>query len=1314
MPSSLWARRAGWSFLLAAGYFLLGELGFLLSLGEVRLALVWLPTGVAAGVLVRFGTRWWPGIAAGAFLVNWINGLALPGALSLAASHVLGSLLVAGLLRVLGFESSFQRRRDIGLLALAAAAGSVVTASNGLVQLRVAGLLGPGQGGGAWLAWWLSDCLGILVAAPVMLVCRSAAVQPLRARWRESVTWLLGSALLLIFVDLEDRWSREAPLEFLPLLLVGWGALRFGVAGTAVGVLLVACATVAGTILHLGPGDTAVTLKHALTLDWLHVSGVVALGWLLTGMLLDRQRAFDRLTASEASLRLRERALASVKQGVLIADPSRRITYANATFERLTGYRADEILGRTCRVLQGRETDPQTVVRLREALVAEQAFEGEILNYRKDGTAFWNDLRIFPVHDEAGQLTCFVGIQRDVTERRRVEAALSESEQRFRLLADQAPVLIWMSGPDKRCTYVNQGWLSFTGRRLAQEMGNGWAEAVHPEDMPRCRVIHDRSFDRRESFKMEYRLRRAGGDYRWILDHGVPRFDATGMFLGYVGCCTDIDDEKRNAEALQEQRRLLRAVLDHAPLGIWMQNRDGRLQFVNDAFCQAVGIPEERFLSVPHYAELYDPATAASCMASDREALTQNGPHVSRERLRLTDGRWHDLEIIKARLVDDGGQVAGLIGISLDVTERRQAEEALRLHSSALNAAANAIIITDRTGRITWANHAFLDLSGYAAGEVFGRTPRELLHSGEHPPEFFRELWLTVLAGHVWRGQMINRRKDGTLYNEEQTITPLRDSTGEVTHFIAIKQDVTQLTQARTALRTSEARYRSLFEGSPLPMWVFDDTTLRFLAVNDTAVRQYGYSREEFLGMTIKDIRPPEDVPALLSVALGLSSSAAGHSGEWRHRRKDGTLLAVAIEARPIFFEDRKAMLVVALDITEKKRLQEQFLRAQRMENLGLLAAGIAHDLNNILTPLFIAVPMLREHLTDAGDQRMLGLVQQGADRGAALVRQILAFAHGGGEARHAVQLKHLARDIATMIEETFPRHIQFRLEMPAAPWPVIANPTQIHQVMLNLCVNARDAMPAGGRLGLALRNLALDAHAVAELPGAHAGRYVVIEVSDTGTGIAPELLTRIWEPFFTTKQPDKGTGLGLSTVRGIVSEHEGFCTVQTSPGAGTTFRIFLPAESAAESAAPAAGVAAEVPRGAGESLLVVDDESSVRTLVRVTLVQQGYRVIEAADGAEAIQLVEKHGAGLKAVITDSNMPRLGGEALVAYLRQNLPHVKIIVMSGEGEGHYAHGDEFLPKPFMAETMLAVLHRLLAAASVAATPGEKCNGWPAPQ
>jgi CheY-like chemotaxis protein len=364
-----------------------------------------------------------------------------------------------------------------------------------------------------------------------------------------------------------------------------------------------------------------------------------------------------------------------------------------------------------------------------------------------------------------------------------------------------------------------------------------------------------------------------------------------------------------------------------------------------------------------------------------------------------------------------------------------------------------------------------------------------------------------------------------------------------------------------------------------------------------------------------------------------------------------------------------------------------------------MLASGIAHDLNNVLAPILMAAPILRHRATDPSDQRILTSLEKSAERGAGLVRQILAFARGVSGTPQLVQVKHLMRDTVSVIGETFPKNIVLEEKIPGDLWQVMANPTQIHQVILNLCVNARDAMPGGGTLVLRAENRVLDNPGSQEIEGASPGSWLVIHVEDSGTGIAPDTLSHIWEPFFTTKGVGKGTGLGLSTVRGIVETHKGFIDLKTEPGKGSTFRVYLPAAEDTAKGAKTGSANPIASRGSGQLILIVDDEKTIRDVAATTLIHFGYRAIVAKDGSEAVAMFATRSREIKMVITDISMPNLDGTVLASVVHKLNPEVKILAMSGHNSSTSSNqirqfASAFLIKPFRTEDLLSTVHKLL--------------------
>jgi nitrogen-specific signal transduction histidine kinase/CheY-like chemotaxis protein len=396
-----------------------------------------------------------------------------------------------------------------------------------------------------------------------------------------------------------------------------------------------------------------------------------------------------------------------------------------------------------------------------------------------------------------------------------------------------------------------------------------------------------------------------------------------------------------------------------------------------------------------------------------------------------------------------------------------------------------------------------------------------------------------------------------------------------------------------------------------------------------------------------------------------------------------------------------KSILTVNTDITEKKQLEAQFLRAQRLESLGTLASGIAHDLNNILTPILAIAPLLPLNLPPLSErsQQLLKMLDENAKRGAELVKQILTFARGLDGERAPVQVKHLLRELEQVIRSTFPKSITIRRHIATQDlWLVSANATQLHQVFMNFCVNARDAMPEGGILTISAENRVIDQIYTQMNLEAKEGSYVVITFTDTGIGIVLENIDRIFEPFFTTKGVGEGTGLGLSTVLGIIKNHGGFVAVSSEVGQGTEFQVFLPAIAGTE---PPVARVQELPMGQGELLLIVDDEVNICETLKITLENQNYRVLTAKDGIEAIATCAKHREDIKVVLMDMMMPSMDGSAAIHALQMLNSQIKIIACSGltvRDPALEVGVKAFLAKPFSADVLLNTLHRVLREAA----------------
>jgi two-component system cell cycle sensor histidine kinase/response regulator CckA len=492
---------------------------------------------------------------------------------------------------------------------------------------------------------------------------------------------------------------------------------------------------------------------------------------------------------------------------------------------------------------------------------------------------------------------------------------------------------------------------------------------------------------------------------------------------------------------------------------------------------------------------------------------------------------------------------------------------------------------------------------------------------------------------------------------------------------------------------------------------VVRDLEGRVLYWNRSAERIFGFPTAEALGRPAADLIGRGLDPAPLADAHRRVLETGEWVGELQIANKSGARLDIM--ARWTLVRDEHGVpakvLCIDTDITERKRLEKQFLRAQRLESLGTLAGGIAHDLNNALAPILMAVELLQQKAADQETRRMLEILITSAHHGADLVKQVLAFARGAEGGRSELQPRLVMCDVVRLLGETLPRAITIAMQAPDGLWLIRGDATQFNQVLMNLCVNARDAMPAGGRLCLGAENADVDAAMARSNPGAQPGPHVMVSVADTGTGIPKEIIDRIFDPFFTTKEPGRGTGLGLATVLGIIKGHGGFLQVHSELGRGTEFRLYFPAVTAKAPAAPSAADPA-LPLGHGELILVIDDEESIRTIAQAMLDACGFRVLLAPDGGSGLEACRRHAGEVQVVVTDMMMPGMQGPEVVAALRAINPEIGIVAMSGLLEDVQLETPlepgwlESLRKPMTGVELVQAVERVLPARRPSRTAG----------
>lgn len=799
------------------------------------------------------------------------------------------------------------------------------------------------------------------------------------------------------------------------------------------------------------------------------------------------------------------------------------------------------------------------------------------------------------------------------------------------------------------------------------------------------------------------------------------------------------EEQKKRREAEEAQRRFV-AILENTPDFVGLAGLNGRVFYLNHAGQQMLGLPATQDPGLLSIRDLHPPEVLGPLFDTHIAAAVRDGTWSGESMLLARDGRRIPVsQVIIAHKASDGS-VEYLSTVMRDITATKRAEAIdqgqrrlleMMVRGAPLKEILTAllhfieglspdmfcsILLLDADGlhlrnvaspRLPEAYLRATD--GLAVGEGMGscgtaahRGAAVIVEDIASDPLWvnYRDLALPHGLQACWSAPICDaqQRVLGTfaIYYKQ----PGRPSE-QHHHLVDVGTRIASLCLTR---HEAERRIREQADliNKARDAIVVSDLDGRITFWNQGAERIFGWTtaeavgrhRHELFGATVGEIEPGRG-----------KANEDDWRGEVRLNNKQGQPLIMDNRVTVIRDGDGNATshLGIGTDITAKKQLEEQFLRAQRMESIGLLAAGIAHDLNNVLAPILMGAPILRDRVTDPGDIKMLTALEKSAERGASLVRQILGFAHGVSGVAQVVQVKHIIRDLSSVIRETFPKAIHFEEQIAPDLWTIRANPTHIHQILLNLCVNARDALPPqGGMLRLKAENCTLDELAALAIEGARPGSWLVLHVEDNGSGIPPEVLAHIWEPFFTTKEAGKGTGLGLSTVRGIVESHNGFITLRTEPSRGTTFRVYLPAtDGPADGAVP--GTAHPfISRGNGELILVVDDEPNVREITAAILSRHGYRVLVAGDGTEAVALFAPRSNEIPLVITDLNMPYLDGAAVANVVRRINPAVKILAVSGMEAGgrhtskSHPFANAFLQKPFKIEALLAAVHKLLEA------------------
>lgn len=626
-------------------------------------------------------------------------------------------------------------------------------------------------------------------------------------------------------------------------------------------------------------------------------------------------------------------------------------------------------------------------------------------------------------------------------------------------------------------------------------------------------------------------------------------------------------------------------------------------------------------------------------------------------------------------------------------SEPRLAERVLR---AVFDTSPDVIFVHAADGTVLDVNDRVYDMYGFTRAELIGRPPLELMGTGVRE-EDAAELIGRALAGEAVRTDSWQaRKKDGSEFPVEVRLQRLELEDDLPPRVLATVRDLSEERAQADALLRNEARYRAMFEKNRTVKLLLDPEEALIIDANPAAAELYGYSLEELRGQSItmlNTMRPLEVIKAAMQRA---KKERQSHF-RFQHQRKDGSLVDVEISASPVELEDRTVIFSIIHDISEQKRLEQQLAEAQKMEALGRMAAGIAHDFSNLMQVVVASSELAQARLPAEHEATaLLEDVRHAGTQAAALTGQLLAFGRRQVLAPRPLDLNRSLEQLYSMIVSVVGPRVRVVRSFSGPPAHVLADPAQLEQVLLNLALNARDAMSEGGTLVLGTTHRTLNE---GDVPGLAPGRYVQLEVKDDGVGIPPEHLPYIFEPFFSSKEEGRGTGLGLALVYGVVRQSGGHVAVESVPGVGTTFRVLLP-EAAPASAATHAG--GHPPKGTGvRTALLVDDDAVVRRVLQLTLEQLGWRVLTAPDGEEAQALAATHPSEVDVLITDVRMPGLGGPRLAERVRELRPETSVLYISGGAVAHDLRLDDdprvaFLHKPVSREDLHRTLERLLTA------------------
>ncbi len=1070
---------------------------------------------------------------------------------------------------------------------------------------------------------------------------------------------------------------------------------------------------------------------------------------------LDGQRRSAQTGIRESEERLRALIEAS-SQIVWTADPTGAAVDDSPSWRAFTGQSAEERGGfGFLDALHPNDRD-RALADWRQAIASRKPLRAEYRVRHASGEWRWTATRAVPLLAPDGSIRAWVGMNADITVRKQAEDALRASEQRLRSVVDSVPQLVWTSLPDGACDFFSARWIEYTGMAPPEQFGAGWLQQVHPDDLTRAQAEWQAAVATGSDFRVECRLRRADGVYREFDMRAVPLRDHAGRIERWFGSSTDIEDVRVAERLARETEERLFAVVDNLEEGLVISDLEGRLTHWNRAALRMHGIrrveevlvPVEKFLQIYQLSTLdgailpFDqwplPRIMRGEVLNNVELRLRRLPGIASESFGMAESGWERIFSYGGRIVRGSAQRSVAFLSITDVTQRRETEQQLRTSEGRFRgiyetapvsiwqedwSAVKRSLAALRDGGITDFARYFRDHPEFV---TLALADVKIDDVNQHTIDLFRaaskQEMLTSLeavfaappARAAFVAQLTAFASGERSFSSEMSVSTLTGETLHVSKGMAFPDpdsesgqvlvsvvDLTERWNAEAARLESEARFRQLAENVREVFWLTNVAKAQIVYVSPAYETIWGRSCErlyESPGDWLEAIHP-QDRP---HVEQAMMRQAEGtYDEEYRIVRPDGAIRWIRDRAFPV--RDARGDIIriagVAQDVTTRRSLEAQLLQTQKMESMGRLAGGVAHDFNNWLTVVSGNVELLRLLLTDRTEElELLKEIADAAERAAGLTRQLLAFSRKEVLEPRVIDLNTVVTDTEKLLRRIIGEDIVLKTVLDTRISRVRVDPGHLVQVLMNLAVNARDAMPRGGTLSISTRDVLLDEAYVAEHAGFVSGRYVLLAISDSGEGMTPEVQARVFEPFFTTKDATHGTGLGLAVVHGIVRQSGGQIQLYSEPGEGTTFKIYMPAIDHAPVAV--AAERSDVALRGSETILLVEDQESVRRVATRALTSYGYNVISAANGQDALQRLGDLISSLQLLVTDVVMPLMGGPELATTINRLNPAVRVLFTSGYTDDavvrHGVLNDEvaFLQKPYVPVTLVRKVREAL--------------------